>query len=361
MSPAGDVRTAGTPSSGGRGLEPDVQKAWEDAVPQDADVPFSANWAKVWEATWGVDSFLTSFSDGTNSCLMPIHTRPLKDVTGLPEHHRHGVDAVTPWYFSGPLLMGGVLKPAVKGLMNELRAFSAEQDIANLFIRFHPILQNHLVGRTGIRLYVPGKVAFVDLTKPPQYHKGCAYAVKHAEDLGVRVTRDLSIEAFRGPYERAMEQMNAKPFHRLNDAFWGVMTREMTHNATVFAAHMPTGELAAMCLEVFRGPYVTDLLRVTTPEFRTSGATNLLLHDVFNAFRERGFQTVNLGGGYGGTGEKGDGQFDFKASFTDRVVPWYTGKVIWDTRRTLYKREKTYPEGTYFPSYRRVDHKDQVG
>lgn len=277
-----------------------------------------------------------------------------RKLAGLIEAERY-YDFATPYGYGGWLIEGD----DIEKLFEEYKSWLFENDIISEFVRFHPMLMNHMACASFYDVVQLGAVVHMDLSSPEIVWDNMIS--KNRNVIRKAIKNDIKIyngrfpeiyNEFRTIYNITMDKDNADEYYYFDEDFYKSILEDLPQNAQIFYAEKDGSVIAASIMLAANGRmnyHLSGSLR----EFSSLAPTNLLLYKAALWGCSNGYKTLYLGGGVG-SGE--DNLFKFKRAFyKGELNRFYIGKRI-------YSQEK-YDELTnirglgilnnqFFPVYR---------
>ena len=287
-------------------------------------------------------------------------------------------DSVTPYGYGGVLFASGnsstseAAKPSANPLQlkDALQTFWGayvekmhEENIADNFVRYHPVLKNAVPMKDVSNVIDLGKTVAFDLASPDVIWENIISKnrnmIRKAEKNGIEIRHGKDLELFKDfkrIYNATMEKDHAEDYYYFEDAFYESVHRDLHDNYELFYAVL-NGEIIAMSIMLYGNKQMHYHLSGSMIEFRNLAPSNLLLYKAALWGYEQGFKTFHLGGGVG-SGE--DNLYKFKAAFNrNSDYQFSIDKQIFDQKKydelVNIRRESdsTFDENSsYFPLYR---------
>jgi len=298
-----------------------------------------------------------------NSICYPFIKRLIK-FPFCEENQCEKYDIITPYGYGGPLTQN-VSAEILLEFRIEFNKYCQENNIISEFIRFHPLLNNHLHLENDMEIVYNRDTIYIDLTKSMEqmiskYHKNHKRNVKKAisNKLEFRVYEHEQamqiVDSFYSLYKRTMDKLNATSYYYFSRDYYKDLLHGLSNNsmiATVFFEEKMIS--AALC--IFEDGYLHYHLGCSDSEFLHLGANVFQFHHIALWGKEKGFHTFHLGGGYNAN----DSLFQFKQRFNkEGVLKFFVGKKIHDLEKynlLVEKWEQYYSQklsGDFFPAYR---------
>lgn len=321
------------------------------------DTYWLSGYAKAFALHGDGEPLLFCYEDGTVRGINAVMRRDIAAQPRLAGRLDTGVlfDLTTPYGYGGWLVEGGDAAP----LFASYEAWCAENRIVSEFVRFHPVVGNHVFSEGHYEVIPLGETVAMDLSSPetiwanldPKNRNMIRKAQKNG--LRVRFGRSAALyEAFRGVYNATMERDHAEQYYYFAPSFYESLLNDLPENAQVFWTETPDGALAAASVFLAANGYMSYHLSGSAAEYRSLAPTNLLLYEAALWGCANGCRTLYLGGGIG-SGE--DSLFAFKKAF------YRGGKLRFHIGRKIFLPEQygelcalrgELPESGYFPRYR---------
>ena len=265
-------------------------------------------------------------------------------------------DLVTPYGYGGWIVEG---RENNKLLIREYEEWCRNNSIISEFIRFNPVLRNHLFVDSFYEIVPLGETVAIDITNKDgiwnNFSSKNRNVIRKALNNGIQIKNGLSkaiLKSFIEIYNRTMEKDNAEEYYYFEDAFYASILNKLKDNATVFYAELDNKIIAAS-LMIFANKKLNYHLSGSVKEFQHLAPTNLLLFKTAEWGFDRGFQTFHLGGGLGSSE---DGLFRFKRAFYKKeLCRFYVGKKVYN--QVVYDelvkiRGCSIEKPSFFPEYR---------
>ena len=264
-------------------------------------------------------------------------------------------DFASPYGYGGWLIEGDDRE----SLFAAYEAWCRRNGIISEFVRFHPVLENHIGKETAYEVVPLGETVTMDLCSPETIWANIISKnrnmIRKAQKNGIRIYSGRYpeiYETFRQIYNSTMDKDNADSYYYFGEAFYQSVLEDLPQNAQVFYAVLEGQVIAASIMLACNGRmnyHLSGSLR----EYANLAPSNLLLYEAALWGCANGCKTLYLGGGVG-SGE--DSLFKFKRSFYrgDDLHRFHIGKKIFnrETYDLLVSMRQDLPESGFFPYYR---------
>ena len=211
--------------------------------------------------------------------------------------------------------------------------YCQEQTVVAEFVRFNPILGNHIFSKGHMDIIPLSQNLVVDLMQSEEeiWAKGFEHSVRKninkAKRNGLTVTIDKStkkLERFVEIYEDTMIRKGSEYFYYFGIEYFRKIAKEMPSNSTFFYTEN-NGSPVSVELVLHSNFVAYSFLGGTLPDYLSLGANALLKHAIIIEMKNRGISYFCLGGGY----EANDGIFRYKKKFAkNRTTDFFIGKKI---------------------------------
>ena len=264
-------------------------------------------------------------------------------------------DFVTPYGYGGWIIEGG----NADDLFSVYEKWCRSNGIVSEFVRFHPLIVNHIYSEKRYEIIRLGNTVSLDLSSPEIIWSNITSknrnVIRKAKKNGVKIYNGRFPEIFRifrNIYNKTMDIDNAEKYYYFSLAFYDSICEDLPHNAQVFYAVYKDQVIAASIM-LTANKRMNYHLSGSLREFSSLASTNLLLYEAALWGCENGYKTLYLGGG---VGSEEDSLFKFKKSFyrNDNLPQFHIGKKIFKMDKYKYLTEirgKISKDG-FFPQYR---------
>lgn len=263
-------------------------------------------------------------------------------------------DFVSPYGYGGWIIEGTPTEP----LFSEYKSWCIDNGIISEFVRFHPVLENHLFCQ-GVYDIIPlGNTIAMDLTSPEIIWANITSKnrnmIRKARKNGIKIYSGRYPEIFnifREIYNETMDKDNAEDYYYFDTSFYDSILDDLSHNAQVFYAVFKEKIIAASIMLAANGK-MNYHLSGSVREFSNLAPSNLILYEAALWGCENGCRTLYLGGG---VGSSEDSLYKFKKAFyrKDDVKRFHIGKIVFIQEKYDELVEMRGPtDSSFFPKYR---------
>lgn len=262
-------------------------------------------------------------------------------------------DFATPYGYGGWIIEGN----NTEELFIAYSKWLERNGIISEFVRFHPMIENHLQCVCFYDVIQLSEVVHMDLSSPETIWENIIS--KNRNMIRKAIKNNIHIyngrfpdiyERFRLIYDATMDRDNAEAYYYFKPAFYKSVLEDLPQNAQVFWAEKDEKTIAASIMLASNGRmnyHLSGSLR----EYSSLAPGNLILYTAALWGCAHGYKTFHLGGGVG-SGE--DSLFKFKRAFyKGKLNHFHIGKKIIDKDKydTLVNMREP-KESNFFPKYR---------
>ena len=331
---------------------------WDGIVKtfKDYDVYYLSGYVKAFQIHGDGEPLLFYYEDNNCRGINVVMKRDIAfDVhfKGILEPNKY-FDFATPYGYGGWLIEG----EQTQKLFNEYEKWCFENNIISEFVRFHPVLKNHVYSEKAYEVIPLGETVAIDTTCKEliwtNFNPKNRNVIRKAINSGIEIKYGYSEElfdTFMSIYNGTMDKDNANPYYYFKKEFYDSVRNDLKHNATVFYAEL-NGKVIAASIMIFANGRLNYHLSGSLREYQSLAPSNLMLWKAAEWGNENGCATFHLGGG---VGSADDGLFKFKRAFyRGELYRYQIGKKIFN--RKIYQQlvllRKAADKDSFFPEYR---------
>lgn len=267
-------------------------------------------------------------------------------------------DVTTPYGYGGWILEG---RTDCIELFVQYENWCRKNHVVSEFVRFHPVLENHLYSEKFYKVTQLGETVVMDLSSMETIWENLTSKnrnmIRKAQKNRIKIYHGNFpeiYEKFQEIYNATMDRDNADFYYYFKKEFYASILNDLANNAQVFYAELE-GKVIAATIILSSNGRMNYHLSGSVQEYRNLAPTNLLLYEAALWGCENGYGTLHLGGGLG---SRKDSLYQFKKAFNkSSSCRFYIGRKIYD--KELYgdlvcmRKEKGFDkESSYFPLYR---------
>jgi hypothetical protein len=306
--------------------------AWDSCVrglPESKrDIYYTSDYYRLYELNGEGEACLFVYESGGDVGIYPFMKRR---VTGYPLDGDY-YDIQTAYGYGGPVAT------------SESGAFWAEFEAAFLdyagsggivaeFIRFHPLLRNHLGFAERIRVEKNRTTVVIDMREDEdaiftrQVNGKGRTAIRKANRASMDISYSYDVGAFFKLYESTMRDHGASEYYYFSDEYFG---RSKNIEGFDMINVIMDGRVAASGIFIGGGMYYHYHLYGRDKAFSEACVGHRTIWEAVKLARSKGYSFFHLGGGM--TDEPSDSLFAFKKQFSGDFRDFYIGKRVLNER-----------------------------
>ena len=301
-------------------------------LPQN-DIYFSVEYHNAYELNGDGQAMAFVVQQGEDLLFHPFLVRPINRVSGIELCHTL-YDIETVYGYSGPIST----TTSSNFLCEAWRIFSkwcVDNSIIAEFIRFHPLIGNHIYAGPDCDVTMDRETVVVDLNcNEDQLWSGYSSVhrnmVRKALKNGLICTDeapDEGLNSLKIIYRQTMERVGATNYYYFSDGYFDNLASSLIEKIKVFTVRSGD-EVIASGLFFVEGDFMHYHLAGSKEAFMSQAPNNLLLHTAALWGLSSGCSWLHLGGGR--TNLDDDGLLHFKSSVSSSRSEFFTGKRIHD-------------------------------
>lgn len=312
------------------------------------DIYYLKKYGEIWADYEKADFELFEYKKGSNSVIYPILKRKIDDKW---------CDITSPYGYSGPFV-NSQDKSFYQEFRQAFNLYCQKNNVVSEFIRFHPLLKNHVIAKGIIPARKRGQTVWVDLSLSEDrlfnnLRKGHKHSIKKA--LGnrvlVRPEPSGSIGKFYHLYLETMRRKRAENYYLLSEKFFENNFSKLKNSIFWLGAHYQN-KLIAGAVFLKSDRFLHYYFAGSDSQYLSLSPGTLILWEAIKIGKKLGLRKFHFGGGID------DKLFFYKTGFSDNLADFYTGEVIHNRKAyNQLTRKNGVPEGNYFPLYRQLSSK----
>lgn len=318
-----------------REVEVDFNRAmrWQDELDQlmsagiYGDVYFESAYSSLYANENCLPEYFI-YKEKDKSFFFPYIKRSIP--TGLIDQGFFDIESV--YGYGGPLVTNqdrGFLKKAWK----EFMIYCNERNIIAGFVRFHPLLKNHLIGQgmNNVKVDFSNQVVTLTLAQKKEvvfknYSKNRRNKIRKSIKNGVSIIsgeEENFLRIFQGLYMQTMNQVGAVDFFYFDENYFSQIRKDLKGKYKIYLAKKDMEYIGGVLL-LYSSNFVHFHLSANLENYRFLEPASLLRHCIIEDHLQ-GKQKVMLFGGGGGENES---LFKFKSDFSKEREDFYIGKIL---------------------------------
>lgn len=331
---------------------------WDEIVKsfRDYDVYYLSGYVKAFQIHGDGDPLLFHFEDDNCRGINVVMKRDIAfDIhfKGVLEPNKY-FDFATPYGYGGWLIEG----EHTQELFNEYEKWCFENNIVSEFVRYHPVLKNHVYSEKAYEVIPLGETVAIDTTDKEliwaNFNPKNRNVIRKAINSGIEIKHGLSEELFDtfvSIYNGTMDKDNADSYYYFQKEFYESIRNDLKDNATIFYAEL-NGMIVAASIIIFANGRLNYHLSGSLREYQNLAPSNLMLWKAAEWGNENGCTTFHLGGG---VGSEEDSLFKYKKAFyRGELCRYHIGKKVFDqdSYESLLAKRSNLEKENFFPKYR---------
>ena len=329
------------------------------------DAYWLSGYVKAFQIHGDGDPLLFYYSDHFTRGINVVMKRDVakdKHFTGkIPEGMYF--DFATPYGYGGWIIetslsaVDAEVNTDTTALFDAYTTWCRETGIISEFVRFHPMLKNHIACQDFYDVTQLGEVVHMDLSGRDGIWENITS--KNRNMIRKAIKNNILVyngrfpeiyKQFKAIYNSTMDKDGAEDYYYFSDQFYESVLHDLPHNAQIFWAEKD-GQVIAASIMLATNGRMNYHLSGSLREFSSLAPTNLLLYEAALWGNANGYRTLYMGGG---VGSEDDSLFKFKRAFyKGDLNRFYIGKKIFSPEKyheLVQTRESI--ESNFFPKYR---------
>lgn len=298
------------------------------------------------------------YEDESLRFFYPYIRRPFNNLPYVPDKYRDYSDITSPYGACGPLFKGDVRK-----IFKKLRDYFTDTKTVSEFVRFHPLIENHIPLSDYYDLLVISPLVYMDFSEFndtesifKSFNENVRRNIRFAEKNNFEFLISNKIEDIKIFYDVYINTLKVKQGERRHffpfEFFKEISTKDFSSFYFIFKDKNILSSGLFLKYNIFSHYFLGGL---SEEGYKTKGSTHFLFW-CFIKENFKKFRYFSLGGGRG----KPDSLLDFKRGFSKKEKDYIISKKIYfhDIYKELtfefikYKDIKDMP--TLFPQYRDI-------
>ncbi len=312
----------------------------------------------------------------TGSIIYPFLLRNLRKepfwndaANNSPTHNSPAFDITSPYGYGGPEWAPDADKPNASAEAKEInyrnfydafRRWANQNKVVSEFVRFCLFTNAHsayhgTVEHNNDNIVVDLSVAPNTANTPDHAWKTFNSKVRKNVRTAIRNnltaihdTDAIHLNEFLQVYRHTLERRKASPFYYFSKQWFEKLCRQLHGRCSMFHV-VHNNQIIASELVLCSKKRIYSFLGGTMHAYFHLRPSDFLKYTILQWGREAGYQQFVIGGGH----KPHDGIFAFKKSFAPQdVIPFYTGKMIFDPEKYQTLIAADHTEIGFFPAYR---------
>lgn len=321
------------------------KEAYSKLPSQCRDVYFTPEYYSLYENYGDGEAKCFVFEKDGEIALYPFLINPITPLGYKLDKEYYDIQGA---YGYNGLISSTDSKVFIADFWKEFDAFCQEHDIVAEFMRFHPLLNNHLLTSPEMKTFFSRNTVGLDLSDDDiwmhQISSKNRNMIRKAEKEGVEIIESDDYETFRSLYDGTMTDLHAEDFYFFPKSYYEEYKQTFKGNSMLYLA-MYNGKAIAGSMFMFSDDYAHYHLSARDREYSRYAANNLILWYGIQKAKERGCKWLHFGGGT--TGDENDSLLKFKKDFSKTLCEFWIGKRVHNEsvyQSIVAQWQKNWPE-----------------
>jgi hypothetical protein len=335
----------------------DEKDRWRSLVqntPQN-DIHFLPEYLSLFEEHMSAKCRLFHFGNDEVYILFPIFIRnigkgPLKD-------------AVSPWYYGGPLIHGEPDEATQNLFMKAFVEYLRSENIVSMFSRSNPYRNNNSLLGDRIKSYNQGEIVYIDLSRPVEdiwnrsFDNNARRNIRREQGYRGEVFEDRSnkyIKEFHRHYINDMVRKDASPFYRFSLKFIESLFESFNDHIILMNKVCEEGWVAGE-IDIYYNGLAYAFLATRDHSDQHINSHYLIEWNIIQKLKNLGVRRYDIG-----SGPVGSGLLRHKKSLSKDSVILTSRRLIVDrlnyrdicTKSGMLESDLCEEDSEYFPEYR---------
>lgn len=288
------------------------------------DIYFTRKYYEMYEKNGDGKGLCFVYKEQDKIAIYPFLINPIVGYDLDEEYY----DIETAYGYGGPLI-SHYEEQFIKRFEHAFLDFCKEKNIIAEFIRFHPLINNHNIFSSNIKIQDNRTTVYLDLSKgietvwKDEITSKNRNMIRKAEKNGVKIASSYDYKLFRDIYEHTMDKVGANGYYYFRDEYYYWMEEDKNYN---LLSAMKDNRIIASAIFIQYEDYCHYHLAGSLREYLKFAPNNLLLWEAIKFGYEKGAKFFHLGGGI--TNKSDDPLLKYKGSFSTKRASFYIGKRV---------------------------------
>ena len=292
------------------------------------DVYFTPEYYSLYEAYGDGEAQCFVFEKDGELALYPFLKNPITTLGYELDKEYYDIQGA---YGYNGLISSTDNREFVEAFWKEFDLWCQDNNIVAEFMRFHPIMKNHLLGEGHFKLIHDRNTVYLDLTQSEEdifagFDKGTRQHIrKAAKSIEIRPAErnEESVQIFNRIYRENMEHVNSIPYLFFNlQHFRNMFQQDNIEFFIAWQDDTPIACYSGLVSEEYYGNY----LRASLTEYNRTGVNTLMYWSMIQSAKAHGCHYVHFGGGTSGDPE--NSLLHYKMNFSKTLSEFWIGKKV---------------------------------
>lgn len=292
------------------------------------DVYFTPDYYKLYEENDEGSARCFVFQKGKDIALYPFLMNSINTL-GY-ELDKEYFDIQGAYGYNG-IISSSYSNEFINEFYNAFHDYIQVNNIVSEFVRFHPLLGNHVFSHDFMEVIFDRETVVVpidDTDVAEKYHSQVRKKIRRANREGIicsHTSTTHDYESFEKIYTETMEFLNAEDYYFFSKEYFEFLRKADDSNFALIVAKLDGKVIGGMWVMLW-GKYAHNHLSAAKADLRNTGVNVAIQHTVIEFAKYNNAQFVHLGGGR--TNDIKDSLLAFKKTFSNKVRKFYIGKKI---------------------------------
>lgn len=290
------------------------------------DIYFTPEYNALYEKHGDGTAQCFVFEDDKGMALYPFLKNPISNLGYKLDREYYDIQGA---YGYNGLISSTESPEFIKAFWEAFDVYCMENDIIAEFMRFHPLLNNHLLASPKMKIFFSRHTVGLDLSDDDiwmhQISSKNRNMIRKAEKEGVTIVESEDYETFRKLYNGTMSDLHAEDFYFFPPEYYSEYKQTFKDESLLCLATYD-GKVIAGSMFMYSDDYAHYHLSARDRDYSRYAANNLILWYGIQKAKERGCKWFHLGGGT--TGDDGDSLLKFKKEFSKTLCEFWIGKRV---------------------------------
>lgn len=292
------------------------------------DVYFTPEYYSLYEAYGDGEAQCFVFEKDGELALYPFLKNPITTLGYELDKEYYDIQGA---YGYNGLISSTDSREFIEAFWKEFDLWCQDNNIVAEFMRFHPIMKNHLLGEGHFKLIHDRNTVYLDLTQSEEdifagFDKGTRQHIrKAAKSIEIRPAErnEESVQIFNRIYRENMEHVNSIPYLFFNlQHFRNMFQQDNIEFFIAWQDDTPIACYSGLVSEEYYGNY----LRASLTEYNRTGVNTLMYWSMIQSAKAHGCHYVHFGGGTSGDPE--NSLLHYKMNFSKTLSEFWIGKKV---------------------------------
>lgn len=292
------------------------------------DVYFTPEYYSLYEAYGDGEAICFIFEQDGELALYPFLKNPITPLGYELDKEYYDIQGA---YGYNGIIASTSDKEFISDFWSAFDSWCQDNNVIAEFMRFHPLMKNHLHGEGHFKLIHDRNTVYLDLTQSEEdifagFDKGTRQHIrKAAKSIEIRPAErnEESVQIFNRIYRENMKHVNSIPYLFFNlQHFRNMFEMENIEFFIAWQGDTPIACYSGLVSEEYYGNY----LRASLTEYNRTGVNTLMYWSMIQSAKAHGCHYVHFGGGT--SGDPDNSLLHYKMNFSKTLSEFWIGKKV---------------------------------